>query len=355
MNTSLAGYLKIVTPHLSPELVTTQAKQQIQALAQHLPISSATLIECRLSDSHADVDLHASFTHFPPTLLNHFLLNPAWQACQTFGHAWMTPASALHQSIRNLILEFDLPEQSAEDSIAAISPSPYIMFKSGRTVELPELIEQVLPLFQKSPDPSLATQLNHCLNSIPEGAELANIGIWLARPHQAVRLTIKDIRLEQISAYLENIGWQDPSQTFASFAATLSPLAEAFALAIDIDSTVHPRIGLECFATAQFHDPARWQQFIDHLVQTDLCTPAKRNALLAWSGFTRRSDCPDLWPANLTYGDLLMGLNAVSLFWRRINHIKVVYQPGQPLSAKAYLAFGHSWVNVDNVVFAETS
>lgn len=355
MDTSLEGYLKVVTPYLSTNLVTPQAQKQFQALAQHLPIPSAVLLECHLSDSNSDVDLHASFTHFPPTLLSHFAPNPAWQACQTFGYAWMTPASVLQQSIRNFILEFDLPEQLAEDSVAAISPSPYIMFKSGKTVELSEFIAQVLTLFQRLPDSSLTTQLNHCLNSIPKGAELANIGIWFARPHQAVRLTIKDIQLGQILAYLEKIGWQDPSHTFAFFAATLSPLVEAFALAIDIDNTVHPRIGLECFATAQFHDQARWQQFIDHMVQTGLCNPAKGKALLAWPGFTQRSDCPDLWPTNLTYGDLLIGSNAVSLFWRKINHIKIVYQPNQPLSAKAYLAFGHSWMNVNDVIFEKTS
>ncbi|MBW4593456.1 MAG: hypothetical protein KME46_11175 [Brasilonema angustatum HA4187-MV1] len=354
MNVSLEDYLKIVTPHLDPELVSSQALAQIQALAQRLPISSANLLECRLNGNEPDVDFHASFTHFPPELSDRFLPNLAWQACQTFAQKWMDSASSLHQSINNLILEFDLPEQPTDQQfIEAISPSPYIMFKPETTINLQELIEHSLRLFQYPLNSQLTAKLKHCLSSLPDGAKLANIGVWLARPNQGLRLTIKEILFEQLPIYLEQIGWEDPTHALALYSSTLSPFVDTLALAIDIDQTVHPRIGLECFVTKQFHDQSRWQQFIDHLVHADLCTPGKRNALLDWSGFTQRSDCPELWPANLTYGDILMGSNAVSFFWRRINHIKIVYQPGQPLSAKAYLAFGHSWMSADNVVFQE--
>ena len=354
MNVLLEDYLRVVTPYLPPELVTPQALTQVRALAQRLPIASAALLECRLSHTESDVDFHASFTHFSPDLFSRFLLTPAWQACQTFSHAWMDSASALHQSIRNLILEFDLPERPIDQqSIEAISPSPYMMFKSEITIELPDLIKRALILLQRLPDPQLAAKLKHCISSIPEGATPANVGVWLARPTQAVRLTIKEIRLAQLLTYLEKIGWEDPTQAFASCTSMLAPFVHTFALAVDIDQTIYPRIGLECFATDQFHDQARWRQFIDHLVQTGLCAPAKRNALLAWNGFTQKSECPERWPTNLTYGDLLIGANAVSLIWRRINHIKIVYQPGRRPSAKAYLAFGHSWINADDVVFEE--
>lgn len=352
MSTSLDNYLRIVTPYLHPQLVTPQAIAQIQALACRLPVASAALLECRLSDTDTEVDFHASFTHVPPNLTNQFLPNPAWQACQTLCHEWMDSSSGLHQSINNLILEFDLPKHPTDTPpIEAISPSPYIMFKSEMTISLQALIQQTLELLQRPPDPSLMAKIQHCLHVLPKGATLANIGVWLARPHQAIRLTIKEIQFEQLPAYLEQIGWTHPTHALTAYTSTLSPFVHTLALAIDLDPTLHPKIGLECFATPEFHDQERWQHLIAHLVQTGLCSPAKQNALLDWSGFTQQVDCPDLWPANLTYGDLLMGSNAVSFFWRRINHIKLVYQPGQPLTAKAYLAFGHCWMSRDNVVF----
>ena len=354
MNVLLEDYLKVITPYVNPELVTPQALAQIQALTQRLPISSTALLECRLNGTEPDVDFHASFTHFPPELSDRFLPNPAWQTCQTFSQEWMDSTSALHQSIDNLTLEFDLPEQPTDEQpIEAISPSAFIMFKSETTIDLQELIEHALDLLQYPLNSQRIAKLKHLLSSLPEGAKLANVGVWLARPNQALRLTVKEILFEQLLTYLEQIGWEDPTHALAPYASTLTPFVDTLALAIDIDRTVHPRIGLECFVTKQFHDQSRWQQFIDHLVQTGLCSSPKRNALLAWTGFTQRSDCPELWPANLNYGDILIGANALSVFWRRINHIKIVYQPGQPLLAKAYLAFGHSWISAENVVFEE--
>ena len=352
MTNSLSDYLKIVTPHLDPQLATPQAIAQLQALARRLPIASAALLECRLSDENPDIDLHASFTHVPSNLTDRFLPNPAWQACQTLCQEWMDSTSPLHQLINNLILEFDLPAHSPDaQSIEAISPSPYIMFKSAMTIDRQALIKRTLELLQKLPDPALIAQIQHCLHVLPEEASLANIGVWLARPHQAVRLTIKEIQFEQVPAYLEQIGWPHPTHPLTAYTSTLAPFVDTLALAIDLDPTLHPKIGLECFATKEFHNQECWQALIDHLVKTSLCSPAKRNALLTWTGFTQRVDRPQLWPANLTYGDLLMGSNAVSFFWRKINHIKLIYQPGQPLTAKAYLAFGHCWMNRDNVVF----
>lgn len=352
MTSSLDDYLRAVTPYLHPDLVIPQASAQIQALARRLPLASAALLECRLSNTDPDVDFHASFTYIPPNLGDQFLPSPAWQACQILHQEWMNSTSALHHSINNFILEFDLPAQSTDASlISAISPSPYIIFKSGMSRGLQPLIQQTLELLQKAPNPALIAKIQHCLHALPEGASLANIGVWLARSHQAVRLTIKEIRFEQLSAYLKQIGWNHPTSPLTAYTSTLSPFVDTLALAIDLDPNIHPKIGLECFATKDFHDQKRWQALIDHLVQTGLCIPAKRNALRDWSGFTQQIDCPNLWPANLTYGDLLMGSNAISFFWRRINHIKLVYQPDQLLTAKAYLAFGHCWMSRDDVVF----
>lgn len=351
MNIVLEDYLKVIAPHLHSELVTPQALAQIQFLTQHLPISNAGL-ECRLNDIEPDVDFHVSFTHLPPELC--FLPNPVWQACQTFSQQWINSTSAVHQSINNLILEFDLPAQPISEQITeGFNPSFFFILKSEIMVEVQELIESVLNLLEYPLNSNLTAKLKHCLRSLPEGATLANFGVMLSRPTQALRLTLKEISFQELPTYLEQIGWVDPTNTFMSYASTLSPFVDTLALAFDLEDTVHPRIGLECFVTKQFHDQSRWQQFIDHLVETGLCSQAKRNALLAWTGFSQKSDCSELWPANLTYGDLLMGADAVSLFWRRINHIKIAYQPGQPQLAKAYLAFGHSWIRTENVVFEE--
>jgi hypothetical protein len=77
----------------------------------------------------------------------------------------------------------------------------------------------------------------------------------------------------------------------------------------------------------------------------------KQNALLAWPGFLQKVDAPELWPSNLAGGDLFLGSRALSVFWREISHIKIIYDLAEnSLSAKGYLSFGHSWLDADLLV-----
>ena len=48
-------------------------------------------------------------------------------------------------------------------------------------------------------------------------------------------------------------------------------------------------------------------------------------------------------------GDRLLADVALSVFYRRIYHIKIVYHPDMPLAAKAYLHFGHQWIKYDSI------
>jgi hypothetical protein len=45
------------------------------------------------------------------------------------------------------------------------------------------------------------------------------------------------------------------------------------------------------------------------------------------------------------WSDLFLADRAQSLFVRRLNHVKLVYEAGRPVEAKAYLSFGHHWLD----------
>jgi hypothetical protein len=42
----------------------------------------------------------------------------------------------------------------------------------------------------------------------------------------------------------------------------------------------------------------------------------------------------------------LLEPDRLSAIARRLNHVKVTFQPGRPVEAKAYLGVGHLWVGV---------
>ncbi|HEY9651532.1 MAG TPA: methyltransferase domain-containing protein, partial [Coleofasciculaceae cyanobacterium] len=183
-----------------------------------------------------------------------------------------------------------------------------------------------------------------------DGATISHFGAMLSRSTQAVRVNVEGIPPEHLLNYLIQLGWQGSKNTLSPLILTLFELVDNLVLSLDIGETIYPRIGLECFLAKQFRPDFRWHVFLNYLVANNLCTPAKQEALLAWPGFSRKADNPEVWPKSLRAGDLLLGAKALSAFWRTINLIKIVYQPDSTLEAKAYLAFGHRWFDSNTLM-----
>jgi hypothetical protein len=340
MNGSMADYLKVVTPHLHPELVSPEAMSHLQALAQVLPPFSKAMLEFRLGDGQCQVDLsvflHCQILRLPDRFLNH----PVWQALQNFCREWVDPTSLLHRSVRYIGLEFDLDKSPSQVPVPCI----FLAWNPATVSETQALIEMAFRLPNYSVSSKLESNLRLCVDSLPKGASLEYLGAMLSRPAEVVRAIVEGIPLKQVSDYLLQIGWTEVTNTLPSLISTLSDFGnEIRLLSFDIGDTIYPRIGLEFFPERQPKHEPQWEFFLNYLVEIGLCTLAKKNAFLAWSGFSKEADRPELWPKNLLGGDRLLGSRASSVFWRTINHIKIVYQPGIPLEAKGYVMFGHHW------------
>ena len=95
---------------------------------------------------------------------------------------------------------------------------------------------------------------------------------------------------------------------------------------------IRPRIGIEGSFAALPGREARWQELFGRLERRGLCSPAQREALLAWPGSDSFWTAPERWPADPAW------LGAFCI--RYLSHLKAVWRPGRALEAKAYLAFG---------------
>jgi hypothetical protein len=94
-------------------------------------------------------------------------------------------------------------------------------------------------------------------------------------------------------------------------------------LHVDVAGAPLPRAGVELALAREPQVRGRLVEtaFLSRLVETGLCTPGRRDALLAWPG-TRRCTLPhELWE---------------SVMVRRVNCVKLVSGP-QGVEAKAYL------------------
>lgn len=353
MKASMAAYLRVVAPHLHPELIAPEALSHLQILAQTFPPCSLAGFECRLGIEQSRVDFLVKLPRHPLNLPEHFFTSPIWQAFREFYQEWTEPTSVLRQNVKSLGLEFDLVGQPS------LVPIPCILLELNQEsfsedFSLIEILTgKSLSRLNYLPSLLLQSNLQRCVKSLPKGARLTNIGMMLSRPSQAVRVVVKEISPPQLLNYLVQIGWQDPTNTLSSVVLTLSEFVDSLAVSFDVGETIHPRIGLECHLDKQTQPDRRWQLFLDYLVERGLCTPGKQKSLLAWPGLSTQADQPELWPSNLTWGDRFLGSKALSIFWRTIHEVKIVYQPGHPLSAKAYLAFGHEWLDSSALIRRE--
>lgn len=343
MNCSMQDYLKIVTPHLHPDLVSAAALSHIQPLAHILPAASLGGFECRLGEHRSAVDFHTLLPCLDRGLPESFLVDPAWQFLQDFYRHWASPNSSLRRDIEKIGLEFDISDRLPQVPIPCI----FWEFSEEMVINTQNLLKTIAQL-QQPISPLLESHLQLCVDSLPPGASIRHLGAMLSRSVKAIRVNVMGISPEQLSDYLRQIGWSDPTNTLPQLTSTLSNLGDIATLSFDIGDAVLPRIGLHCLVKNHLDRdrPALasdWELFLDYLVAEKLCTPAKKNALLNWSGISHRLSDPDLWPGNISFGDRFLGYRAVSLFSRWLNHIKLVYQPGIPLEAKGYLGFGHLW------------
>jgi hypothetical protein len=352
MNYSLKDQLKVVAPRLSADLVSTEALSHIYTLAQILPPLSNAILECRLGTSASRLDLSVPLPNSAINLPESILIHPVWRRCQNLSQDLADAKSSLHQRVNTIWLEFDVDGEPSNLPIPCIG----LHLNQEAACDFQSLREIALNLLEHPLSSHLESNLHLCFEALPAEAKILFIGAALSRQSEAVRLVISGIPPAQFSAYLAHIGWSGSVNELEEVISSISGLVDNIILSFDIADTVFPRIGLECYLTGQAEDEPRWQLFLDHLVTTGLCTPAKRNALLGWLGYEQKAlkrafqFGQKIWNrvqnAATSVGSLVGAHKSekhpgVNIFSRFTICTKIVYQPGIPLEAKGYLGLWH--------------
>lgn len=340
MSSSIKDYLNFITPHLHPDLISLQVLSDIQELEPLLSPYSQKLFECRLGVEQTQVDFSFYLPELTQSLPEKFLIDPVWQSFQNFYQEWVEPTSSLHQRVKAIGMEFDLDKPSSPVPIPCI----FLELNLVTNSQFHELISTALGLLNYPISPLVDSNLRLCANSLPDGARLSHFAIMLSRLGQGVRVNVIDIQPEQLLDYLMQIGWSDPTNTFSALVEKLSELVDYIALAFDVGERISPRIGLECYLRKQPRYEPRWDLFLDTLVNWGLCTSVKRDAIITWPGIHRgQSNLNEIKTNNFSWKSVFKQ-SMYSVYWRTINHIKIVYKPGHPLEAKGYLTSGHHWL-----------
>jgi hypothetical protein len=355
---SLRDHLRVMLPRIAPVLLSPTAADRIARWSTVFP-PVACMIECHIGVDEPRSDFLVRFLRSgaePAALTGADGVRPpvdttanaaTWATLREFSRRWSEPESPL-AAFAQTWLEFDLPRQRA-----------------GTAMPAPSFFADLDPVLAGSIDPAgvalailLGGQVNSellgnvatCVGELPPGARWLSLGVMLGRQTDAVRVCVAGLPADEVLPYLERIGWTGSVTQLQTICGRLAGFTNTVALALDVDASVQPRIGIEynLEVSRSLHDSVpRWRPFLDRLVEDGLCARHKRDPLLACIGFDHERTDPASWPADRRAESDRYGPNVLSVLLRRLAHIKVVFEPGRPAEAKAYLELTHDWLSFD--------
>ena len=369
MKSSFQEFAAIIYPSLNEKIANADGMAGIESLSRilpHVPVITESGFECHLSKENSTADMSVAFSKSNRhMIIDSFESLPclsasscSWKKVYELICKWNDKNSLLYENIENIWLEFDIDNQSSNIPEPSIffSPHPVALESAEATSNFSKyqwIIEEVL---ESSIDIKISDNtresLCKCFDLLPEGGNIFQVGVMLPRlaESKAIRLCIQGIEISEIVNYLNSIGWLDSSGELSIILDRLSFFVDSVAINVSIENGINPKIGIECYIDKQPSNSPKWSHLFDFMLRMNLCTEDKVASLLEWPGYLEEKSCTQAWPENLSKAAMFVYPKLRSAATRSISHIKIVYQPMMPLQAKAYLWFGHRWIEPNGIL-----
>lgn len=354
----------VVNGKLPATLISREYQDWIGSSVCALPafISSFFGYEIRLQDANARADfllcVHkqpgGAFLASEQELLpRRYLATDAWRNLRSFAREWMRPESLLNRVVENMWLEFDVVGPFTD------VPVPFTFFKpTGHTLDASGDVGWLLDGIQALtglPVPARTEAcLRHVVRSLPPRGRVFQVApMMMGRGSEAIRLCIRDVGPAELAPFLKRIGWPGDSEKVLSDISWVRHFIDGLAINIDVSDAISPKLGLECYIHFDGRVLSRTKALMDELVDRQLCLPDKRDDILRYHGWTDERGNVAGWPVHLFTESMLMRPEEISVFWRKLHHVKLVLQPGREMEAKAYLLVCHDWLRPELIAQAQ--
>ncbi len=351
MERTFSETLKALSGYFPTSLVSPSEFDKLLTIGKPYPslISMGSAFETRLNDEDPSLDMFFAIdvvnksipagTHPEFRLSNELFCNPVWNQIQQFFRAWCIPDSPLDQNVEQVFLEFDVGE------CVPVVPIPAVFIQINNTMYRDDKGNVIVGANEKqSPDAewifealaiiksgsiSSGTLANArlCFERLLPDTRIDHAAIMASRQPDVMRLNITNLDEEKLYSYLEAIGLEGRIKQLQVTLPDFSASVDHFVLALDVSDTFSPRIGIELRHSGgelYLEDQSRWVSLLDTLVEQQMCCQQKRDGLAGWSGRSRELFDPELYRF---------------MIYRYINLVKLVFNPDQPPTAKAYFSF----------------
>ncbi|MHC9540773.1 MAG: hypothetical protein AB9903_14810 [Vulcanimicrobiota bacterium] len=232
--------------------------------------------------------------------------------------------SEMYYDIGSMFLEFDLESLRKDILTPGVFLNTHISAERDLSCQKMNrytwIIEGLECLRGRPLEKEIKDNLVYCLDALPDKESLDYAALMLSRPQNSVRIVVR-MPADALKDYLSLIKYPGDGQELYDLVTELSQFTN-LRYNLDISDQVLSRIGIECsLIDRKKAHREKWMKFLNHLVERSACIPEKRDALMEWLGYIYVALPQDSEPYYI---------------FRRISHIKVVYEKGKPLLAKAY-------------------
>jgi hypothetical protein len=350
-----AQFLSSIESSIPEELISSQNYAQMKNLASHFPggITSFFGFESRLgsADGRADYLFAVSSRGGErealanlirnKSLPENFTHNQEWQTICRFILEWENPESILYKTILGLWFEFDTAENTAETPVPCIFLHTIpLQITTGEDKErLRWLTKTAFPLLTgKKVSQKMEHQIFQAIEKLPKDSFIMDAGVMLSRQTPGVRLVITRITPDQILPYLTQIGWSEDVACLPGLLKELEEKVSRIVLHITVtENGIEQKIGLECsFSPDLYHLETRWSSFFEYLISKGLCLREKKDALLQYMGVVQEDQEKEFDATLYKPTVKIQHARFSKALVRFISHVKLVYEHGTVLLAKAY-------------------
>lgn len=293
------------------------------------PIFTQGTFECRLDDDdRIDFQACAPRNERAHAAIREWLLRRTHDDFPSRGHRataallreWIEPQTPLGSDIAAIWVEIDIDNATPWPFPFFTLTPPWMRDGPRPPQRTAALVDAGLRLLTGGDlDPRTHTMVHTTLQTLPPQASLFHVAMRPMPGGDVVRL-IAGTPWTLVPQFFERMGWPEPVDRVRLFLDRYCVDTTINSIQLDVSADFAPRFGIEFYWPTAPSDP-RWHRLFDNLVADGACTAERRDLVCAWPGQT---DIPG--------GGKLM----------RELLIKVVYEVGKPLRAKAYLPYGSS-------------
>ncbi len=252
-----------------------------------------------------------------------------WRRILTFCRSWFKGKSPVYRNVSDVWLEFDHRQLLTSFPAPCFFFSPVSRNSNGR--QFPSLQADSTQWFYRHALGALLEEktlektkpnLDRLIRELPDQGVIFQVGVMLARESDLVRVCTSMPSSGYLD-YLRKIHWSGAYDYLEPLLSVLDRYVDAVFLDLDVGGTVQPAVGIECSFKGLEMDIPRIKEFLDFLVEMELCGKPNVMDVLDYL-----SDTNAPVQGFQGWGDLRRGLS----------HFKIRLEPDGSAQAKVYLS-----------------